>query len=223
MPRVIAYARVSTDRQDAENQRFEIEKYLARDGIVYDEFVDETISGTKPVHERKLGKLMKELVQGDTLIVSETSRISRRLNEIFSTIQYFVDKGVTVIAVKQNYKFGADIQSQVISFAFGLAAEIERDLISSRTKEALARKKSEGVKLGRPAGTGDPKKRKLYGRDEEIIGYMEKRVPKAVMARILDVNRATLQTYMDEQNIEYELRTRQLKAAMKHEGTWKGL
>ncbi|MEW1951071.1 recombinase family protein [Pseudarthrobacter sp902506025] len=222
MPKIIAYARVSTDKQDAANQRFEIERYLARDGLKYDKFVEETISGTKSVTERKLGDLMKELETGDMLIVSETSRISRRLGEIFSTIQFFIDKGVEVVAVKQNYKFGNDIQSKVIAFAFGIASEIERDLISSRTKEALARIKAEGKILGRPAGTSDPSKRKLYGRDDEILGYMDMRVSKAAIARLMKVNRKTLETYIDERNLVYELRNRKLMQAMKEDGTWTG-
>lgn len=222
MPKIVAYARVSTDKQDAENQRFEITNYLAREGLMYDEFVAETISGTKHVSERKLGGLMEELVKGDTLIVSEASRISRRLAEIFSTITYFIERGVTVIAVKQNFKFGDDIQSQVVAFAFGMASQIERDLISSRTREALARRRAEGKILGRPAGTSDPSKKKLFGKDDEIMAYMDKRVSKSAIARIMDVNWKTLDTYMAEQNLEYKLRSRKLEESMKLEGTWKG-
>lgn len=220
MGRIVAYARVSTDKQDAENQRFEIERYLAREGRVYDEFVEETISGTKSVSERKLGQLMDELTEGDMLIVSETSRISRRLGEIFATIQFFIDKGVTVVAVKQNYRFANDIQSKVIAFAFGIASEIERDLISSRTREALARRKAEGMKLGRPVGTGDPTRRKLHGKDEQIMDLLDKRVSKAAIARILGVNQKTLHTYIRDQNIAYELRARKLRESMQQDGTW---
>ncbi|MEA9985668.1 recombinase family protein [Subtercola sp. RTI3] len=222
MPKIVAYARVSTDRQDAANQDFEITNYLHRLGFTYDEFVEETISGTKRVGERKLGDLMLRMEAGDTLIVSETSRISRRLSEIFSTIQYFVDRGVIVIAVKQDYKFGDDIQSKVIAFAFGLAAEIERDLISSRTREALARLKSEGVVLGRPHGTGDPTKRKLYGKEEEIMALLDKRISISAIARIHGVNRKTLSTFINETNLVYKLRSRHLENAMKKDGTWKG-
>lgn len=223
MSRVVAYVRVSTEKQDLENQRFEIERYLSLQGLTYDELVDETISGTKHVRDRKLGQLIELLQEGDTLIVSETSRISRRLSEIFSVIQSLIDKGVNVVAVKQNFSFGNDIQSKVIAFAFGLAAEIERDLISSRTREALQRKKAEGMILGRPVGTSDPTKKKLYGKDEEILTYMDKRVPKSAMARLLGVSRGTLQSYMDEHNLAYELRARKLKQAMQEDGTWKGL
>lgn len=205
MPRVIAYARVSTDKQDAENQRFEIEKYLARTGQVYDQFIEETVSGKRDVSERKLGELMKELDKGDTIIVSETSRISRRLSEIFNTIQDCIDLGITVIAVKQNYVFADDINSKVIAFAFGLAAEIERDLISQRTKEALARKKSEGVVLGRPVGSFQHKHFKLHGKDEEILALMEKRVSIATLARIFNVSRPTMQRYIEDNELRQKL------------------
>ena len=221
MGKVIAYARVSTDKQDAENQRYEIEQYLLRSGQSYDDFVEETVSGKRDVSERKLGQLMKELDRGDTIIVSETSRISRRLSEILNTIQACIDLGITIVAVKQNFVFADDINSKVIAFAFGLAAEIERDLISSRTKEALARIKAEGKQLGRPRGTGDPTKRKLHGQDEVIMGYLDKKVSRAAIARLLGVNRKTLESYMDEENLVYKLRTKKLEQAMRQEGTWR--
>ncbi|MBO1267067.1 recombinase family protein [Arthrobacter cavernae] len=205
MPRVIAYARVSTDKQDAENQRFEIERYLTRTNLAFDQFVEETVSGRRDVSERKLGQLMTELERGDTLIVSEASRISRRLSEIFATIQYFIDRGVTVIAVKQNYVFADDINSKVIAFAFGLAAEIERDLISQRTKEALARKKSEGVILGRPAGSFQHKHYKLHGKDDEIMELLEKRVGVAALARVFNVSRPTMQRYIADNELRQKL------------------
>lgn len=223
MSRVVAYARVSTDKQTVENQLFEIRNYLKQENRKYDEAVVETISGMKPVHERELGRLMQELHEGDTLIVSETSRISRRLNEIFSTITYFIDHGVEVIAVKQRFHFANDIQSQVIAFAFGIASQIERDLISSRTKEALARRKAEGKPLGRVKGTKvNPESLKLHGKDEEIMGYLRAKVSRSAIARIYDVHRDTVSRYINDNNLEYVLRTHMLEEAMKKEGTWKG-
>lgn len=222
MSRVVAYARVSTDRQTVENQLFEIRNYLQRDGREYTEVVEETISGMKPVRERQLGRLMDELQEGDTLVVSETSRISRRLSEIFATIQLFIDRGVEVIAVKQNYRFANDIQSKVIAFAFGIASEIERDLISSRTREALQRRKAEGMTLGRPVGTSKPEFKKLHGKEEEILGYMRNRISKAGIARMYKVDRETVRRFINDNNLEYVLRTRILEESMKADGTWKG-
>lgn len=205
MGRIVAYARVSTDRQDAENQRFEIENYLKRQGLEYDEFVEETISGTKNVRDRKIGLLLNELAKGDTLIVSETSRISRRLSEIFSTLQLFIDHGVTVIAVKQSYTFDDSIQSKMVAFAFGIAAEIERELISSRTKEALARKKSEGVVLGRPVGSFKHSHLKLHGKDEQIMLMMGKHLSISALARIFNVNRKTMLVYINDNELRRKL------------------
>ncbi|WP_100504018.1 recombinase family protein [Mycobacteroides abscessus] len=210
--KTVAYIRVSTDRQDVENQRFEITRYAKSNHLNVDEFVGEVISGYKTqIAERKFGQVLKELDRGDTLIVSETSRISRRLIDILNTLQDCIDKGITVIAVKEQYVFKDDLNSQIMAFAFGLAAQIERNLISARTREALARKKAEGVILGRPRGkAADPTKRKLHGQDDQILDYLEKRVPKAVIARLLDVNRQTLQNYIDQENLMFKLRQRRL-------------
>lgn len=210
--KTVAYIRVSTDRQDVENQRFEITRYAKSNHLTVDEFVGEVISGYKTqIAERKFGQVLKELDRGDTLIVSETSRISRRLIDILNTLQDCIDQGITVIAVKEQYVFKDDLNSQIMAFAFGLAAQIERNLISARTREALARKKAEGVILGRPRGKAvDPTKRKLHGQDDQILDYLEKRVPKAVIARLLDVNRQTLQNYIDQENLMFKLRQRRL-------------
>ena len=218
MPRVIAYARVSTDKQDIDNQMFEIKRYAETHELVITDYVEETISGTKPVSQRQLGVLIGTLASGDTLIVSEASRISRKLNEIFSVIQQLIDMGVTVIAVKQNFVFADDIQSKVIAFAFGLASQIERDLIASRTRETLARLKSEGVILGRPVGSSRPEHKKLYGKDEEIIHYLDSHVPKAVMARMFGVNVKTVKNYIAAQGLVAELRQRKLKQFMDETG-----
>lgn len=211
MARVVAYIRVSTDRQDVDNQRFEITRYAEAHNLTVDEFVGETISGYKTqIKERKINQVLDSLTKGDTLIVSETSRVSRRLLEILNTLQNCIDRGINVIAVKENYVFKDDINSKVLAFAFGLAAEIERNLISARTREALARKKAEGVRLGRPPGTSKPEARKLHGKDEQILDYLDKRVPKSVIARLLDVNRQTLQNYIDQENLSFQLRMRRL-------------
>lgn len=198
---IVAYARVSTDKQDAENQRFEIDRYLAAKGTPADKYVDEIVSGKAMVHERQLGILINELLPGDTLVVSEVSRISRRLGDIFATIQRLIDMRVKLIAVKQNYVFADDINSKVIAFAFGLAAEIERDLISSRTKEALARLKSEGKQLGRPPGTYQQHHYKLHGKETEIAGLVHSQVPIAALARHFDVNRETMRRFISDREL----------------------
>lgn len=222
MSKVLAYIRVSTERQEVENQLSGIRQYAERLHIDIDEVVGETISGYKShLEERKFSDVIAGLERGDTLIVSETSRISRRLLDVLNTIQQLIDRGINVISVKENIVFKDDINSKVLAFAFGLSAEIERSLISSRTKEALARLKAEGKILGRPVGSGDPTKRKLHGKDEEIMGYMDKHVSIAAIARILEVNRKTLDTYMAQENLLFKLRTKKLEEAMKQDGTWR--
>lgn len=202
MTRVIAYARVSTDKQDVENQRFEIARYAEQNGLTITHHVEETVSGFKTqIGARKIAEVLDSMERGDTLIVSETSRLSRRLLDILNTIQLCLDRGVTVIAVKEKYVFRDDINSKVMAFAFGLAAEIERSLISARTKEALARKKAEGVKLGRPAGTWHAHHYKLHGKDDEILALMRKQVSVAALARIFNVNRKTMQNYIADHGL----------------------
>jgi len=144
------YIRVSTDKQTVENQRFEISKFCEKNNTPIDKWFEETISGTKAVKDRELGKLLKKMHKGDILICPELSRLGRNLLMIMSILNACMEKEVQVWAIKEDYKLGNDISSKVLAFAFGLSAEIERNLISQRTKEALARKKAEGFKLGRP-------------------------------------------------------------------------
>ena len=150
---IYGYVRVSTDKQTVENQRFEIEKFVQKENKKIDRWIDETISGTVAVEKRKLGSLLKRLKKGDILVASEISRLGRNMLQIMSILHHCMKNEVQVWTIKDNYRLGADIQSKVLAFAFGLSAEIERNLISQRTKEALARKKAEGIILGRPKGS----------------------------------------------------------------------
>src|SRR6266498_1989713 len=143
------YIRVSTDKQTTANQRFEIEKFCKENLLVVNEWVEETISSTKKLEERKFGYLLNKMVKGDKLIVSELSRLGRNLMQIMRILHDCMEKDIKVFAIKERYELGNNINSKVLAFAFGLSAEIERNLISQRTKEALARRKNEGIKLGR--------------------------------------------------------------------------
>jgi putative DNA-invertase from lambdoid prophage Rac len=201
MSKVIAYARVSTDKQDAANQEFELRRYMDTNDITCDEFISEVVSGKVDVKDRKMGEIISRLEGGDTLIVSELSRISRKLMVIMSTLQHCLSNQIKIIAVKENWVLGDDLSSQVLAFAFGIAADIERRLISARTKEALARKKSEGVKLGRPAGTYHAHHYKLHGKDEEIRPLLASGVSIAATARLFGVNRETMRRYISDHNL----------------------
>ena len=146
---IAAYIRVSTDKQNLANQKEEIQRFAREQGMEIDVWVKETISGKTPSGKRKLGWLMRKVRKGDTLIVSEISRLSRSLTEIMEIMGKCLEKNIRLYTVKERYSFDDSINSKVLCFAFGLVAEIERNLISMRTKEALAVKRSEGVILGR--------------------------------------------------------------------------
>ena len=150
---VYGYLRVSTDTQTVENQRYEIDKFAKSKELNVDKYIEETIAGGKAVNKRKLGKLLKLLKEGDILIATEISRLGRSLYMIMDILNLCMEKGVLILTIKDNFHLGDDIESKVLAFAFSLSAEIERKLISQRTKEALERIKKEGKKLGRPIGS----------------------------------------------------------------------
>ncbi len=193
---IYGYIRVSSDKQSTENQAFEIIRFAESNHIKIDEWIKEKISSRAELSERKLGGLLKRLKKGDVLITTELSRIGRNLMQIMSILHYCMDRGVRVWTIKDNYRLGADIQSKVLAFAFGLSAEIERNLISQRTKEALKRIKSEGKTLGRPKGRGNNKK-KLSGKENKIKTLMERKVAKQQIARIMKVHVNTLRRFIE--------------------------
>ncbi|WP_289185911.1 master DNA invertase Mpi family serine-type recombinase, partial [uncultured Parasutterella sp.] len=149
---IYGYIRVSSDKQTVENQRYEINRFCIEKNMVVNGWIEETISGTKAYNKRELGKLLNRIKKDDLSICAELSRLGRNLFMIMEILNLCMMKEAKVWTIKDNYRLGDDIQSKVLAFAFGLSAEIERNLISQRTKEALARKKSEGVILGRPKG-----------------------------------------------------------------------
>ena len=192
---IYGYIRVSTDRQTVENQRFEINQFCEKQQIVVNKWIEETISGTKEVQERQLGKLLKRMKKGDVLICSELSRLGRNLLMIMGVLNECMNRDIQVWTIKDNYRLGSDINSKVLAFAFGLSAEIERNLISQRTKEALARKKAEGVVLGRPKGSKSAKT-KLIGQEKKIKELLEKKVSYSAIGRILGVHRLTVSSFV---------------------------
>ena len=189
------YIRVSSDKQTVENQRFEIEKFCKAQKLQIDDWIEETISGTKNYTKRQLGDLLKKVQKGDVIICSELSRLGRNLFMIMEILNICMRKECRVWTIKDNYRLGDDIQSKVLAFAFGLSAEIERNLISQRTKEALARKKAQGIRLGRPVGARNTHV-KLSGKEEKIRVLLECGLPKIQIARILKVHRLTLARFL---------------------------
>ena len=194
---IYGYIRVSSDKQTVENQRFEINNFCKAKGLRIDGWIEETISGTKAYNKRELGKLLKKVTAGDLIICAELSRLGRNLFMIMEILNICMTKECRVWTIKDNYRLGDDIQSKVLAFAFGLSAEIERNLISQRTKEALARKKAEGVILGRPKGRKTaPEKHKLYHKRTLIVELLKEGVSKRKIAAIVKVNRNTLARYI---------------------------
>jgi DNA invertase Pin-like site-specific DNA recombinase len=195
------YVRVSTDRQRADNQEYEITRFCGKINITIDEWVKETISGTKTPDKRKLGGLLEKAKKGDLIICAELSRLGRSLFMIMSILNRLMAIGAKVWTIKDNYRLGDDIQSKVLAFAFGLSAEIERDLISQRTKEALELRRAEGVVLGRPVGRKSARV-KLSGREKEIEMLRKVNVSKSEIGRRFGVNRMTVDTFMKARGIK---------------------
>ena len=198
--RVFGYIRVSSAKQDVENQRFEILQWADSRKLPITDWVDETISSRKDYKERKLGNLLDCLQNGDTLIVSEISRLGRSLTEVMTILHVLMQTGVRVYTCKERFELDDSINSKVLAFAFSLAAEIERQMISSRTKEALSRLKSEGKVLGRPKGSLSVNT-KLSGREVEIRDLLTKGVSKASIAKICAVSRGTLYSYIESRGL----------------------
>lgn len=199
---IYGYIRVSTDRQTVENQRFELNQFCEKQILVVDKWIEETISGSKQLNERKLGALLRKMKKGDILICSELSRLGRNLLMIMSILNECMNKDIEVWTIKDNYRLGNDINSKVLAFAFGLSAEIERNLISQRTKEALARKKAEGVILGRPKGRKSSKT-KLSGNEIKIQELLKKKVSFSAIGRILGVHRITVTNFINRNRINF--------------------
>jgi len=198
---IYGYIRVSTDKQTIDNQRYEIERFCSKKNIKIEQWMEETISGTKSPEKRLLGSLLAEVKAGDLIICSELSRLGRSLFMIMSILNQLMLNDVRIWTIKDNYRLGDNIQSKVLAFAFGLSAEIERDLISQRTKEALARKRSEGKILGRPSGRKSTKV-KLSGCEEEIKALLARHFSKAAIGRIYGVNRMTVDAFLRDRMIE---------------------
>ncbi|WFE84856.1 MULTISPECIES: master DNA invertase Mpi family serine-type recombinase [Parabacteroides] len=202
---VYGYIRVSSDKQTVENQRFEINNFCKREQLSVDGWIEETISGTKAYNKRELGDLLKRVQKDDLIICAELSRLGRNLFMIMEILNVCMGKECRVWTIKDNYRLGEDIQSKVLAFAFGLSAEIERNLISQRTKEALARKKSEGLILGRPKGRrSDPDKYKLSEKKILIKELLAVGVSQRKIAKICQVDRNTLARFLKNVLVEYK-------------------
>jgi len=195
------YLRVSTDQQDENNQKVGVDDRANKMGLIIDEYIiDHGVSGTKEPEKRKLGKLMQKLKSGDMIIASELSRLGRSMYMVMRILEFCMKNEIKVITVKDNYELGDNIQSKVLAFAFSLAAEIERDMISRRTKEALARVKASGKKLGRKPGKAI--KVKLTGHEEEIRKMLREGKNNVEIGKRFGVHRQTVRYFCKDNGIE---------------------
>lgn len=200
--KIYAYIRVSTEMQTYVNQEHEIRQYCLRHGLKVTEWVSESVSGTVPIEKRRLGKVLRKMARGDMLIATELSRLGRNMLMVMAVLNICSSKGIAIHTIKDNFDLSDNINSKIIAFAFALAAEIERNLISQRTKEALAVRKLKGMKLGRPPGSS--KKKVLFcKKKEDIVTMLNEGKSCTDVARSLGIHRNTLRKYLyQEENNE---------------------
>ena len=191
------YIRVSTDKQTIENQKFEINNFCRREKLYIDGWIEETISGSKNYDKRKLGELLKTVKKGDLIICAELSRLGRNLFMIMEILNICMKKECRVWTIKDNYRLGDDIQSKVLAFAFGLSAEIERNLISQRTKEALKLRREAGVILGRKIGSRNVQlNKKCLQHHDFILKQYNNGISIPIIAGTIGVANGTLYRYL---------------------------
>lgn len=192
---VIGYIRVSSQKQTCQHQKYEIEQFARHNKCHIDKWVQETISSRQPLHKRALGQVLNNTSTGDIIIACEISRLGRSLLEIMRILEDCLHKNCQIWTIKENYRLGNDIQSKIMAFAFGLAAEIERNLISQRTKSSLDNLRASGKKLGRPFAAST--QRLKLNQNTKMIRKMIKRgEAKREIARQMHVDPSTLRRFL---------------------------
>jgi DNA invertase Pin-like site-specific DNA recombinase len=200
--KTVAYLRVSTGSQDLVNQKMAVLDYARRQRFTVDQFVEAQASSRKTPAQRGIEDLLSTLAAGDRLVVSELSRLGRSLGQVIRIVDELVRQKVHFVAIKEAIRFDEkqDMQTKVMIALFGLFAEVERELISQRTKEGLAAARAKGRLLGRPKGSLG--KSKLDGKEEEIRLLVEKTVSKASIAKIVGVSRTALHHFIRTRKLD---------------------
>ena len=193
--RTYAYVRVSTDAQSCSSQEFEIRKWAEKEGLQVDCWIRESVSGTIPIEKRLLGRTLRKMKPGDMLVSTEISRLGRNMLMIMAVLNSCAQKSIRIHTIKDNFDLSNNINSKIIAFAFALAAEIERNLISQRTREALADRKAAGVVLGRPKGSS-VKKAVIENNLDDILRLRKEGVSISAIAQKYKVHRNTLHNYL---------------------------
>ena len=199
---IIGYIRVSSNKQTLQHQRYEIEQFAIQNNIVVNKWVMETVSSRNSLNKRRLGQLLEELTDGDILIAAEISRLGRSLLEVMRILETCLNKNCQVWTLKENYRLGNDIQSKVMAFAFGLSAEIERNLISQRTKASLESVRASGKKLGRPF-SAQSQKLKLSKNAEKVKKLLDMGYTRYRIAKIMGVKHAPESRFINRMCWQY--------------------
>lgn len=196
---IYGYIRVSTDKQDCKNQKLGIESKASALGLCIDKYIEDAgISGTKEPEQRALGGMLRKLNPGDVIICSELSRLGRKMFMIMRILEHCMKIGARLYTVKDGYELGDTIQSKVLAFAFGLSAEIERNLIAQRTKEAMAKLRIQGIKLGRPCGQKNTC-HIIDGNEDLILNMYSAGISKRKIARTIRVSPPTISRFLESQ------------------------
>ncbi len=207
MGKIVAYLRTSTDKQDLNHQKLELLEFARKKSLSIDEFIEITISSRKTSKQRRIDELLSMLNDGDILLVTELSRLGRSTAEVMTIVNSLAKRNIRVIVVKQNLDISKqDINSKVTLTLFSLFSELERDLISLRTKEALASKKRQGQILGKPKGTIQKSKfDKHVGKIQELLDYG---LSVRKISSVLEYsNHIALNTYINKRNLKKKLQT----------------
>jgi DNA invertase Pin-like site-specific DNA recombinase len=194
-----AYLRVSTDHQDAKNQKLGVLDYCNNRGISALTFVEDTVSGKSPWRERAIGAILEKAKRGDAIVASEISRLGRSTLQVLEIMEMAAQKGVAVHIAKNNMVLDGSMQSTITATILGLAAQIEREFISTRTKEALAKRKSDGIKLGRPKGESDLLKLDAFR--DEITDYLKKGINKRSISKLIECSPSTLYAWLKRRQV----------------------
>lgn len=195
---IYIYLRVSTGTQDTHNQLHGIRQYCQERGIEPDAIVEDTASGSVAWNSRKIGELLSAADKGDVLLVAEVSRLARSTLQVLEILKFASERQVSVVIVKNGLTFDNSMQSKIIATVLGLAAEIERDFISMRTREALAKRKASGKQLGRPQGAL-ARNYKLDEKRTEIERYQKLGINQSAIAKLVGVSRPTLRSWLGRQ------------------------
>lgn len=194
---IYAYIRVSTDTQTHEGQEYEINKYCQENGLSVDRWCIEAISGTCSIEKRSLGRLLEQMQRGDMLLCTEISRLGRNMMMVMSILNTCSTKGIAIHSIKDRFDLSDSINAKIIAFCFALAAEIERNLISQRTREALAAKRLAGIRLGRPPGSS-AKKERFQKERMKVEGWLAEGLTMREAAARLGVHMSTLKRYLEQ-------------------------